>query len=873
MHIILTHEQADFDALASLLGAHLLEENAVPVLPRRLNRNVRAFITLYGLDLPFVDPRDLPKAKIETVTLVDTQSLVTVKGMGKKTKIYVIDHHPPRPDLPKGWSLTTEETGATATILVEAIRECDIQLSVPQSTLLLLGIYEDTGGLTYVRTSPKDMRAAAFLLEQGASMQILGDFLNHPLSQDQQAIYDYLRENLETHNIHGNTVMVGRADATNTDEELSTVAHKLRDVLDPDALILLADTAGGVQLVARSTTDQINVCELAAHFGGGGHLRAAAALIRDGIAKDVYTEVVQLLPKYVRPAVMVAEIMSSGPQILTPNAPIKQAAELMQRYGYEGYPVVEEGKVVGLLTRRAVDRTLSHKLNLKARDVMEVGEATIGPNEPLEALQRLMTNTGWGQIPVVEDGEIIGIVTRTDILKTLTPLRTPTGRQNLARRLEATLPLARLMLLRAVSELALTQNAALYIVGGFVRDLLLERPSLDLDLVVEGDAIVLGNALVEKYGGRVTTHKRFGTAKWQIAGIRTKLAEVFSNEFDQSVEVSDFPETLDLVSARREFYTHPTALPTVERGSIKLDLHRRDFTINTLAMRLDGRHYGELHDYWGGLADLQAGVVRVLHSLSFVDDPTRILRAVRFEQRFSHRIEDRTLELLVAALPLLDRVSGDRLRHELNVFLQEPKGMQMLTRLAELGTFTAIHEAIPWGKDVQTRLELAFNYEPESEWELEEVMIRYPFPLALAYTLWFMTLPRVTAASITGRLKIPGWLTKIILAACDPLQDRPQLFDGPASAVVEHLDGMPRLALYAHFLIAEDDRMKRSLWSYITEWRLVEPVTSGNDLRKRDISPGPNYKRILDTLRAAWLDGEVTSSKEEIILLEKLLNE
>ncbi|TES92070.1 MAG: CBS domain-containing protein, partial [Anaerolineales bacterium] len=519
------------------------------------------------------------------------------------------------------------------------------------------------------------------------------------------------------------------------------------------------------------------------------------------------------------------------------------------------------------------DRTLSHKLNLEAQDVMEVGEATIGPNEPLEALQRLMTNTGWGQIPVVEDGEIIGIVTRTDILKTLTPLRTPTGRQNLARRLEGTLPPARLMLLRAVSELALTQNAALYIVGGFVRDLLLERPSPDLDLVVEGDAIVLGNALVEKYGGRVTTHKRFGTAKWQIASICTKLAEMFSNEFDQSIEVSDFPETLDLVSARREFYSHPTALPTVERGSIKLDLHRRDFTINTLAMRLDGRHYGELHDYWGGLADLQAGVVRVLHSLSFVDDPTRILRAVRFEQRFSHRIEDRTLELLVAALPLLDRVSGDRLRHELNVFLQEPKGMQMLTRLAELGTLTAIHEAIPWGKDVQTRLELAFNCEPESEWELEEVIDRYPLPLALAYTLWFMTLPRVTAASITGRLKIPGWLTKIILAACDPLQDRPQLFDGPASAVVEHLNGMPRLALYAHFLIAEDDRMKRSLWSYITEWRLVEPVTSGNDLRKRDISPGPNYKRILDTLRAAWLDGEVTSSKEEIILLEKLLSE
>ena len=199
--------------------------------------------------------------------------------------------------------------------------------------------------------------------------------------------------------------------------------------------------------------------------------------------------------------------------------------------------------------------------------------------------------------------------------------------------------------------------------GGFVRDLLVERPSIDFDVVVEGDAISLGKAVSKKYGGRVATHQRFGTAKWQIADIRDRLAEKLGNEYGQKVDACEFPDTLDLVSARREFYTHPTALPTVERGSIKLDLHRRDFTINTLAMRLDGNHYGELHDYWGGLADLHTGLVRVLHSLSFVDDPTRILRAIRFEQRFGYKIGDRTLELLTAALPLLDRVSGDRLRH------------------------------------------------------------------------------------------------------------------------------------------------------------------------------------------------------------------
>lgn len=871
MHVILTHEQADFDAVASLLGAHLLDEKAVPVLPRRMNRNVRAFITLYGLDLPFVDPRDLPKGKIETVTLVDSQSLVTLKGMSKTTKVYVLDHHQRRSDLPKEWQVTTEDIGATATLLIEAMQERGVSLTVPQATLLLLGIYEDTGGLTYVRTTPRDLRAAAFLVEQGANMEILGDFLNHPLSIEQQALYDSLRDTLETHLINGNTVMMGCADARETDEELSTIAHKLYDLLDPDALILLINTSGGTQLIARSTTDLVNVGDLAAHFGGGGHPRAAAALVHNEDAQEVYAEVIKLLPKYVRPAVTVAEIMSRSPQYLTPDTPIKEADERMRRYGYEGYPVVKEGEVVGLLTRRGVDRTLSHKLNLKVQDVMEAGSATIQPEEPLEALQRLMTDTGWGQVPVVEDGEIVGIVTRTDLIKTLTSERATTGRQNLASRLEATLPPTRLALLQAVSELAQAQGTALYIVGGFVRDLLLDRHSIDFDLVVEGDAIELGQAVVEKYGGRVTTHKRFGTAKWQIANIRDQVAGQLGEESADKIRAEDLPPTLDFVSARREFYTHPTALPTVERGSIKLDLHRRDFTINTLALRLDGHHYGELHDYWGGLADLHAGQVRVLHSLSFVDDPTRILRAVRFEQRFDYQIEDRTLELLVAALPLLDRVSGDRLRHELNIILKEPKGLAMLSRLADLGTLASIHKDIPWDEDTRSRLALALTNQPEPEWELDKPMDSYAHPLALAYTTWLMALPRVTAASVSGRLRLPGWLTKIVLAACKPLSDIPELAKGPPSAVVERVEDVPRMALYAHYLVTKDKGVKGNIEAYISKWRLVRPITSGHDLREKGIPPGPEYRRILDELRGAWLDGKVGSMEEEKVLLGKLL--
>jgi tRNA nucleotidyltransferase (CCA-adding enzyme) len=242
MKIILTHEQADFDAVASLLGAHLLEEVAIPVLPRRMNRNVRAFLNLYGVELAFVEARDLGHKQIDSITLVDTQSLVSLKGMNTQTRVHVIDHHPLKDDLPSQWEITVSGTGANTTIFVETLRERDIVLTTVESTLLLLGIYEDTGSLTYTRTTARDLRAASYLLEQGASLQIDTDFLNHPLSASQQTIYDQLRAGAQAHSIHGHTVILACGEVLDVNEELSTVVHKLRDLLDPDALIVLITT-------------------------------------------------------------------------------------------------------------------------------------------------------------------------------------------------------------------------------------------------------------------------------------------------------------------------------------------------------------------------------------------------------------------------------------------------------------------------------------------------------------------------------------------------------------------------------------------------------------------------------------------------------
>ena len=291
MKVILTHENADFDAIASLLGASKLFPAATPVLPRRVNRNGRAFLALYGAELPFVQPDDLPRRrKIRRAILVDTQSLTTLKGMGRDVRVDIIDHHELDRELPPHWTYSGEPMGATTTLLVEEISARSLKLTSIEATFLLWGIYEDTGSLSYQATTARDARAAAWLMEQGARLSVVNEFLHHPLAPEQHQLYEQLLEQSETHEIEGHTIIVAWAEAPEFSEEISTLAHKLRELLEPSALFVLVALDKRIQLVARSATDDIDVSTVAGNFGGGGHKRAAAALIRNRSLQAVHEQ-------------------------------------------------------------------------------------------------------------------------------------------------------------------------------------------------------------------------------------------------------------------------------------------------------------------------------------------------------------------------------------------------------------------------------------------------------------------------------------------------------------------------------------------------------------------------------------------------------
>ena len=417
MHLIVTHDNADFDAVASLLGAAKLYPGALPVIPRRVNRNVRDFLHLYWEEFPFVWAQDVPtskspggKGRVARLTLVDSQHVPSLKDVDGSTQLQVIDHHALARDLPPGTLTTLQSTGATATLMVEEMQRQQVRLAPNEATLLLLGIYEDTGSLTYVGTTPRDVRAAAWLLEQNASLDVLRQFLNYPLNESQRALYDRLMDAVETHDIEGRTVMIAVARAEGYVEEISTLAHKLRDLFEPDALFLAVAMEDHTQFVARSTTDAIDVVVIAAHFGGGGHPRAAAALIHHMDLAQIHDQLLAVLRQQVRPSTTVGQIMSYGVRTLAPSDTVTEAAAMMARYGHEGFPVVEEGEIVGVLTRREIDKAMHHQLGGSAvRQYMRKGRFFVTPQDSVEKLQALMTQEGLGQVPVVENDRVIGL--------------------------------------------------------------------------------------------------------------------------------------------------------------------------------------------------------------------------------------------------------------------------------------------------------------------------------------------------------------------------------------------------------------------------------------------------------------------------------
>ncbi len=394
--------------------------------------------------------------------------------------------------------------------------------------------------------------------------------------------------------------------------------------------------------------------------------------------------------------------------------------------------------------------------------------------------------------------------------------------------MEKQLPAELVDFMRRAGKVAAGQGQSLYLVGGVVRDLLLGRTNFDLDLVVEGDAINMAQQLADITHGKITTHPRFNTAKLQW------------NKW-----------SVDLATARSETYDKPGALPSVKPGSLASDLFRRDFTINTMAIELVPGGYGRLIDLYRGRNDLEHKLVRILHERSFTDDATRIWRGLRYEQRLDFQLEPDTLRLLKRDIPMLDTISGDRIRYELECILREEYPEKVLRRAEELKALPKLHPALK-GDD----------------WLAEKFgqarFSNLPLP-GLYIALLAYRLTSQENEDLISRLRLPKSPAQTLRdsnslkAKLESLAD-PEL---APSRIYRLLYGYSQSAITANDLVSSSPVVQQHIHLFLNKLRYVKPSLTGNDLQKMGITPGPRMKEILNLLHEARLDGKVTSKQGE----------
>lgn len=868
MQVITTHVNADFDCLAAMVAAGKLYPGARMVFSGSAERAVNDYLKETALPFKIHRVRDIDLEHVKRLILVDTQDAGRIgpfKALTEKAgvEVHIYDHHPESPAGVSASQSVIRKRGAATTLLHEILVEKQIPLSPEESTLLALGIFQDTASLLSSSTTAEDFSALARLVAGGANLNRVSNYLNRRLNQEQLNVLNDLIGGLETHNINGIDISLTTASMDHFVEDLAQVVHSVMDLEALEVLIALIRLDRRVYLIGRSRREGVDVAELAAAFGGGGHPQAASASIRDLTLQETREETLALLRKNARPLTLVQDIMHRPVISVASDKTLNEAEKLLTRFNLNTLPVVEDGRPVGLITRQTVEKALHHKMaRQRIANVMAQEFAVTTPDAYFKTLVPIIIEEKQKLVPVVdsETGSLTAVVSRGDLLRVLYGGLTGARGQatfegargspkNLRSLLKQRLDKKIMTLLETVSEVAHREGFHVYVVGGFVRDLLLGIDNQDVDLVAEGDGIAFARALARALDAKVTSHSKFGTSALILP--------------DRS--------RVDVATARMEYYKHPAALPTVEKGSVKADLFRRDFTINSMAIRLNGESPFALIDPFLGERDIRDRTIRVLHNLSFIEDPCRMFRAVRFEQRFGFRLGKQTEAFLKFAVGKrwADRLSGSRLMNELTLLLKETEPVACIHRMKSLGLLKLISPAMdPPSPGPLERIEGVLAWakrvpidEPVEEWYVYLFGLLHPLNEA-AFDVALL------------RLNVPQRLRNRLTADREGLAAaRALLEEGREPGALEIHHCFSALSAEAVVLLLawlDNDRANHCATLYFTQYRALGKLAlTGDDLIRLGVPPGPVFQQVFRVLRDAKLAGRIKSREDEMDLVKK----
>jgi len=871
--VITTHINADFDAVASMLAAQKLYPDAVVVFPGSQEKNLRNFfVKSMAYLFNMVDMKNIDFSRIKRLILVDTRQPHRIGKLSallerKDLEIHTYDHHPTKSNDVKGSREYLRLTGATVTILTEIIKERNIDISSDEATIMCLGIYEDTGSFTFPSTTEDDFQAAAFLLSKGANLNIVSDLIAREINPEQVGLLNEMIQAATRYNITGIEVVVTSVTTDNYVPDFAFLVHKMVKMENLDAIFAIARMENKVYVVARSRVIEVDTGALLEELGGGGHPYAAAATIKDRTLTQVEHTLVDLLYKKIRSRRLAKDLMSAPPISVPSDISCRKAGEFLTRYNINALLVTrhsqslaDNSNLAGYITRQVIEKALYHKLDQVAvHEYMTTELATVGPDSELTEIQEKIIENKQRILPVVDRGKILGVITRTDLLNILVhkqqsqpsispdPLKEPihVRTRSIVKFMKERLSGRIMQILRSIAEVADAIGHPAYVVGGFVRDLFLYRSNEDIDIVIEGDGIAFARKFAKLEGARIHAYAKFGTA-----------VIIYPDGFK-----------IDVASARMEYYKFPAALPIVEMSSIKLDLFRRDFTVNTLAIQLNAKRFGTLIDFFSAQKDIKEKVIRVLHNLSFVEDPTRVFRAIRFEQRFGFTIGKLTSGLIENAVKMdfFKRLSGKRVFTELRLILEEENPTPAMIRLHEYDLLKVIHPSIVLNNEL---ISLFNSVRKVLSWFdllfLEESYMKW--------TVYFLALIRHCNHSITNNVCLRFELTpryqKIICSERFAADKCLAWLERNQTAKNSHL--YHRLSVFKTELIlymmsaTENETVKRLISQYITGLRYVKIHLRGRDLKKMGLAPGPIYREVLQAVLDARLNGRVNTKVDEI---------
>lgn len=869
--VITTHVNADFDALSSMIAAKKLYPEAILAFPGSQEKNLRNFFlhsTSYLFN--FTKIKNIDFDRVKKLIIVDTRQRSRIGKFAElldrvDLEIHIYDHHPDSDEDIHGSVEIIKKIGSTTAILTEIIRKRGISLTQDEATVMCLGIHEDTGSFTFSSTTAEDHLAASWLSEQGANQNMIADMLTRELTAEQIWLLNDLTKSATTHIINGVEVIIAKVIREEYIGDFAVLVHKFMEMESLNVLFALAQMEDRIYLVARSRKEEVNVAEIALAFGGGGHPQAASATIKNHTLIQIERSLNTLLRNHIKPQNTAINIMSSPAISITPAETIQEAAILMTKYNINVLLVIDKNsKMKGYITRQIMEKAVYFGLGkIPVKEYMNIDFSFVGPDATMNQVQELIIKDKLRILPVIGDDGVLGVITRTDLLNILVggPVLPDflygsqhasyfTKKKNITAILKGRLPKRIIGIIKELGKTADLLGYSAYLMGGIVRDVFLKRDNLDVDIVIEGDGIKFARKYAESHDVRVRSHRKFGTA-----------VLIFPDKFK-----------VDIATARMEYYETPAATPVVETSSLKMDLYRRDFTINTLAIKLNRKEYGTLIDYFGGQKDLREKVIRVLHNLSFVEDPTRVLRAIRFEQRFGFKIGKLTLALMKNAVSIdcFKELSGRRLYSELKLLLMEDRPIKSIERMNEFDLMQYISPQIVYDKAIRKILEsigdviswfnLLFIEESYQPWRI----------------YWYGLTSALDPKSMDdlGRRMQFGEQEKRSLIS-QPLE---------AANILERLfrieidDNFGIYTLLSQydtevllFMMAKtnNEKVKKIFSIYFTKLKNTKIRLRGRDLIEMGIKPGPEYRRIFDYLLKSKLNNEINTKQDEIRLVNK----